>query len=187
MQRIMTIAAATLMASPALAATGKPFFSLANTDFIVTIGFVLFIGILVYFKVPSLLMGMLDKRAEGIRNDLDEAKALRDEAQALLATYERRQREVQEQADRIVAHAKDEAVLAGEQAKADLEKSIARRIAAAEDQIASAQAGAIKEVRDRAIAVAIEAARDVIAKQMTAKDAAKSIDDAISEVGQKLH
>ncbi|MDP4990234.1 MAG: F0F1 ATP synthase subunit B [Marivita lacus] len=187
MQRIMTIAAATLMASPALAATGKPFFSLANTDFIVTIGFVLFIGILVYFKVPSLLMGMLDKRAEGIRNDLDEAKALRDEAQALLATYERRQREVQEQADRIVAHAKDEAVLAGEQAKADLEKSIARRIAAAEDQIASAQDGAIKEVRDRAIAVAIEAARDVIAKQMTAKDAAKSIDDAIAEVGQKLH
>lgn len=187
MQRIMTIAAATLMASPALAATGKPFFSLANTDFIVTIGFVLFIGILVYFKVPSLLMGMLDKRAEGIRNDLDEAKALRDEAQALLATYERRQREVQEHADRIVAHAKDEAVLAGEQAKADLEKSIARRIAAAEDQIASAQAGAIKEVRDRAIAVAIEAARDVIAKQMTAKDAAKSIDDAIAEVGQKLH
>lgn len=187
MQRIMTIAAATLMASPALAATGKPFFSLANTDFIVTIGFVLFIGILVYFKVPSLLMGMLDKRAEGIRNDLDEAKALRDEAQALLATYERRQREVQEQADRIVAHAKDEAVLAGEQAKADLEKSIARRIAAAEDQIASAQAGAIKEVRDRAIAVAIEAARDVIAKKMTAKDAAKSIDDAIAEVGQKLH
>lgn len=187
MQRIMIIAAATLMASPALAATGKPFFSLANTDFIVTIGFVLFIGILVYFKVPSLLMGMLDKRAESIRNDLDEAKALRDEAQALLATYERRQREVQEQADRIVAHAKDEAVLAGEQAKADLEKSIARRIAAAEDQIASAQAGAIKEVRDRAIAVAIEAARDVIAKQMTAKDAAKSIDDAIAEVGQKLH
>lgn len=187
MQRIMTIAAATLMASPALAATGKPFFSLANTDFIVTIGFLIFIGVLVYFKVPTLLMGMLDKRAEGIRNDLDEAKALRDEAKALLATYERRQREVQEQADRIVAHAKDEAVLAGEQAKADLEKSIARRIAAAEDQIASAQAGAVKEVRDRAIAVAISAARDVISKQMTAKDAAKSIDDAISEVGQKLH
>lgn len=187
MQRIMTTAAATLMASPALAATGKPFFSLANTDFIVTIGFLIFIGVLVYFKVPTLLMGMLDKRAEGIRNDLDEAKALRDEAQALLATYERRQREVQEQADRIIAHAKDEAVLAGEQAKADLEKSIARRIAAAEDQIASAQAGAVKEVRDRAIAVAISAARDVVAKQMTAKDAAKSIDDAIAEVGQKLH
>lgn len=187
MQRIMTIAAATVLATPALAASDKPFFSLSNTDFVVTIGFLVFIGVLLYFKVPTLILGMLDKRADGIRSELNEAKALREEAQALLASYERRQREVQEQADRIIAHAKDEAVLAGEQAKADLEKSIARRLAAAEDQIASAQASAVKEVRDRAIAVAISAARDVVAKQMTAKDAAKSIDDAISEVGKKLH
>ncbi|WP_439521751.1 F0F1 ATP synthase subunit B [Marivita sp.] len=186
MKRIMTIAAATLMASPALAATG-PFFSLGNTDFVVTIGFIVFIGVLLYFKVPTMILGMLDKRADGIRSELDEAKALREEAQALLASYERRQREVQEQADRIIAHAKEEAVVAGEQARADLEKSISRRLAAAEDQIASAQAGAVKEVRDRAIAVAIKAARDVVAKQMTAKDAAKSIDDSIAEVAQKLH
>jgi len=186
MNRIMTIAAASLAASPAFAATG-PFFSLSNTDFVVTLGFIVFIAVLLYYKVPTLLMGLLDKRAEGIRSELDEAKALREEAQALLASYERRQREVQEQADRIIAHAKEEAVLAGEQAKADLEKSIARRMAAAEDQIASAQASAVKDVRDRAIAVAIEAARDVVAKQMTARDAAKSIDDAIAEVGQKLH
>nr|WP_281496004.1 F0F1 ATP synthase subunit B [Marivita sp. S6314] len=187
MQRIMTIAAATLMAGPAFAAGDKPFFSLANTDFVVTIGFLVFIGVLLYFKVPSTLMGLLDKRAEGIQSELDEAKSLRDEAQALLASYERRQREVQEQADRIIAHAKEEAALAGEQAKADLEKSIQRRLAAAEDQIASAQAGAVKEVRDRAIVVAIKAAQDVVAKQMTAKAAAKTIDDAIAEVGQKLH
>ncbi|WP_292064096.1 F0F1 ATP synthase subunit B [Marivita sp. XM-24bin2] len=186
MNRIMTIAAASLLASPAFAASG-PFFSLKNTDFVVTIGFIVFLGVLLYFKVPTLLMGMLDKRAEDIKSELDEAKAVREEAQALLASYERRQREVQEQADRIIAHAKEEAVLAGEQAKADLEKSIARRLAAAEDQIASAEASAVKEVRDRAIAVAIEAARDVVAKQMTAKDAAKSIDEAIAEVGQKLH
>jgi F-type H+-transporting ATPase subunit b len=186
MNRIMTIAAASLFASPAFAASG-PFFSLKNTDFVVTIGFLVFIGVLLYFKVPTLILGMLDKRAEGIKSELDEAKALREEAQALLASYERRQREVQEQADRIIAHAKEEAVLAGEQARADLERSIARRLAAAEDQIASAQASAVKEVRDRAIAVAIKAARDVVAKQMTAKDAAKSIDDAIAEVGQKLH
>ena len=187
MIRLMALAAMTLMASPAFAAGDKPFFSLANTDFVVTIGFLVFIGVLVYFKVPPLLAGMLDKRAEGIQAELDEAKALREEAQALLASYERKQREVQEQADRIIVHAKEEAALAGEQAQAALEKSIERRMAAAEDQIASAQAGAVKEVRDRAIAVAIKAARDVVAKQMTAKDAAKTIDDAIAEVGQKLH
>lgn len=187
MTRYVTFALATLAATPVLAAGDKPFFSLANTDFVVLLGFIVFIGVLIYFKVPGLLGGMLDKRAEGIQAELDEAKALREEAQALLASYERRQREVQEQADRIIAHAKEEAQLAGEQAKADLEKSITRRMAAAEDQIASAQAGAVKEVRDRAITVAIKAAQDVVAKQMTAADAAKSIDDAIAEVGKKLH
>lgn len=187
MARVLTLASAALMATPAFAAGDKPFFSLANTDFVVLLGFIVFIAVLVYFKVPGMLGGLLDKRAEGIQAELDEAKALREEAQALLASYERRQREVQEQADRIIAHAKEEAQVAGEQAKVDLAKSIERRLAAAEDQIASAQAGAVKEVRDRAIAVAIKAAQEVVSKQMTAADAAKSIDEAISEVGQKLH
>ena len=66
---------------------------------------------------------------------------------------------------------------AAEQAKADLKVSIARRMAAAEDQIASAEAAALKEVRDRAVSIAIGAAKDVIAKQMTADDANKLIQD----------
>ncbi|MBS0125799.1 F0F1 ATP synthase subunit B [Thetidibacter halocola] len=181
---LSTVAA--LGATPALAASG-PFFSLKNTDFIVTLGFLLFIAVLVYFKVPSLLAGLLDKRAEGIQNDLDEARALRDEAQALLASYERKSREVKEQADRIVAHARDEAKLLAEQAHAEMEKSLARRLAAAESQIASAEAKAIKDVRDRAAMVAVAAAREVIAKQMTATDANKLIDASIDEVGAKLH
>ena len=96
-------------------------------------------------------MGMLDKRAEGIQSELDEARRLREEAQTMLASYERKQKEVQEQADRIVAPAKQEAEAAATQARADLEKSIARRVAAAEEQIASAQAAAVKEVRDQSV------------------------------------
>ncbi|MBV2359731.1 F0F1 ATP synthase subunit B [Thalassococcus sp. CAU 1522] len=178
--------AATLFASPALAAKG-PFFSLGNTDFVVLLGFLLFLGVLAYFKVPGLLGGMLDKRAEGIRNDLDEARKLREEAQALLASYERKSREVQDQAGRIVAQAKEEAELAADQARAELQKSIARRLAAAEDQIKSAEASAVKDVRDRAATVAVMAARDVVAAQMTAKDAGKLIDDSIAEVGARLN
>ncbi|MEM6308156.1 MAG: ATP F0F1 synthase subunit B, partial [Pseudomonadota bacterium] len=80
----------TLMASPAFAA-GGPFFSLANTDFVVTLGFLAFIGILVYFKVPGMITKMLDDRAEGIKSELEEAKSLREEAQALLTSYEKKQ------------------------------------------------------------------------------------------------
>ncbi|MDX8347140.1 F0F1 ATP synthase subunit B [Cognatiyoonia sp. IB215446] len=175
-----------LAASPALAAD-KPFFSLANTDFVVTIGFLVFIGILLYFKVPGLVGGLLDKRAESIKAELDEAKALREEAQSLLASYERKQKEVQEQAERIVASAKEEATNAAAAAKDEIAASITRRLAAAEEQITSAQSSAVKEVRDQAIAVAVGAAKDVMAKQMDAKSAGALIDDSIAVVAERLH
>lgn len=178
--------AAMLAAAPAYAA-GGPFFSLRNTDFVVTLGFLLFIGILVYFKVPALITGMLDKRAETISAELAEARKLREDAQAILASYERKQRDMREQADRIVAQARDDAAAAAVVAKEDLQKSIARRLAAAEEQIAAAEASAIRDVRDRAIGIAVAAAREVIAKQMTAADGNKLIDEAIATVDAKLH
>lgn len=180
-----------LSASPVLAASKNPFsgefWHLDNTDMIVSIAFLIFVGVLIYFKVPSMLTNLLDGRAQGIQADLDEAKALRDEAQTLLASYERKQREVQEQADRIVANAKEEASRSAEQAKTDIENSVQRRLASAEDQIASARAAAIRDVRNQAVTVAIAAARDVIAKQTTADDANRMIDESIETVGAKLH
>ncbi len=176
-----------LTASPAFAAGDKPFFSLANTDFVVTLAFLLFVGILLWFKVPGKVGEMLDARANGIQSELDEARALREEAQALLASYERKQKEVQEQADRIVAAAKEEAANAAETAKDDIRTSVARRLAAAEEQLASAQASAVKEVKDRAVLAAVGAAQDVVAKQMTAAQGNSLIDDAIAQVEAKLH
>jgi F-type H+-transporting ATPase subunit b len=176
----------TLLASPAMAATG-PFFSLQNTNFVVLIAFLAFLGILIYMKVPAKLTGMLDARAATIKAELDEARSLREEAKSILATYERRQKEVQEQADRIVAQAKDEAMAAAEQAKADLKTAIARRLASATEQIASAEANAIRQVREQAISVAVAAAGDVLSKQMTAEAASTSIDEAISQVEARMH
>lgn len=185
MRKLATLLALTA-GTPAFAASG-PFFSLANTDFIVTMGFIVFILVLIYFKVPSLIGGMLDKRADDIKSELDEARALREEAQTILASYERKQKEVQEQSARIVEAAKDEAKLAAEAAKEDLRQSIARRLAAAEDQITSAEASAVKEVRDQAIDVAVKAAREIVASQMTAAQGNALIEAAIKDVDAKLH
>ena len=169
MKTSLTFLAGIVMASPAFAATG-PFVSLRNTNFIVLLAFLLFIAVLIYFKVPGLLMGMLDKRAEGIKSELDEARALREEAQTVLASYERKQREVQEQANRIVETAKHEAEQAAD-----------------EEQITSAQAEAVRDVRDQAINIAVAAAREVLAKQMTAASANALINDSIKQVDAKLH
>lgn len=185
MTRLTTLVLA-LAASPAVAATG-PFFSLRNSDFVVSIAFLVFIGILLYFKVPSRITGMLDARAVQIKADLEEARALRDEAKALLASYDRKQKEVKEQSDRIVAGAKAEAEAAAAQARADMQQSIARRLAAAEEQIQAAETSAVRAVREEAISVAVSAASAVLAKQMTAETAQASIDAAIKQVDAKLH
>jgi F-type H+-transporting ATPase subunit b len=186
MTRALIAAFAALAATPA-AAAGERFFSLANTDFIVLLAFLLFIGILIYFKVPRRLMGMLDKRAAGIRGDLDEARALREEAQTLLASYERKQNEVKDQADRIVAHAREEARLAAEEAKSKLSDTIERRVKSAEEQIASARTAAIRDIRLQASRVAVAAAAEVVAKQLGEADSSRLIDQSIDTVAARLN
>jgi F-type H+-transporting ATPase subunit b len=179
---------AILAATPALAEEpAGPFFSLHNPGFVVLIAFLVFLGILVYYKVPGMIGGALDSRADQIRKDLEEARLLREEAQMILASYERKQKDVQAQSDRIVASAREEAVAAAEQAKADLAASIARRLAAAEDQIASAETGAVRAVKDRAVSVAVAAAGDLLAKQMTKTASNALIDKAIGEVSARLN
>ena len=175
-----------LAATPALAASG-PFFSLSNSNFIVTLAFIAFVAILLIAKVPAKIGALLDGRATQIKAELEEAKALREEAKALLASYERKSAEMMAQSEQIVAAAKAEAQSAAAQAKDDLKVSIARRLAAAEERIASAEAGAIREVRERAVDVAVSAASSVLAKQFATEGAQATIDDAIAQVAAKLH
>ncbi len=158
-----------------------------DSNLVVSLTTVLFIALLVYLGVPKKIAGLLDARAEKIKAELEEARRLREEAQTLLASYEKKQKEVQGLADQIIANAKSEAEKAAEQAKEDLKASIARRLKGAEDQIASAEASAVKEVRDRAIAVATQAASAVISEKMSAASGDALIDGAIKEVGAKLH
>jgi F-type H+-transporting ATPase subunit b len=160
---------------------------LNNTDFVVAIGFVIFIGILLYFRVPTMIMARLDARAEQIRRDLEEARSLREEAQALLAQYERKQKEVKGQAEDIVKAARAEAQKAAEAGKADIRRSVDRRLRTATEQIEAAEAAAIREIRDRAATVAIAAAAEVIQARMSEADAASLVDKSISEVETRLH
>ena len=160
---------------------------LNDSYFVVALSFVLFFGLLAYLGVHKFLGAKLDERADRIREELDEVRRLREEAQATFAEFERKQREVQGQADEIVAHAKHEAEQAAEIAKADLAASIERRLKGADEQIAMAEASAVREVRDRAVQVAIAAAAEVMASQMTAEKADALVEDAIKSVGERLH
>ncbi len=192
MARVLSLLSllALLPATPAVAASKNPFsldfYKLSNTDFIVTLAFLLFVGVLVYYKVPTLVAGLLDKRAAGIREELDEARALREEAESVLAEFESKQREVGDHSERIIAAAKESAEEAAEQARRNLALAIERRIQAAQDQIASAEQRAVKQVREEAVRIAVSAAGKLIAEEMSADRASEMIDEAIATVEAKL-
>jgi F-type H+-transporting ATPase subunit b len=160
---------------------------LNNTEIVVTIGFLIFVGVIGYLKVPGLLASKLDGRAVRIKADLDEARALREEAQALFAGYERKQKEVKDLADEIVANARADAERAAEIAKEDIRRSVARRLATATDQIAAAEKAAVRAIKDRAVTVAVAAAGDVLRDRIKPQESKALIDAAISEVGERLH
>lgn len=181
------VAGALAEAEPAPEHAEIPFFSLYNTDFVVLISFLIFVAVLLWLKVPGILGRLLDKRAETIREELDEARSIREEAQALLASFEKKQKDVAEQAARIVAQAKEEATRAADEAREDIARSIARRLDAADDQITAAEARAVREVRDQAVNVAIATSREIIAGQMTTAETNRLIDEAIAVAADKLH
>lgn len=135
---------------------------LANTYFWQTLGTLLLVWLLFRFNVFQKIGGGLDKRAERISAELEEARKLRAEAEALLLEYERKRERAESEAAEIVAAAREEAERISKEAEIRLTDYISRRTASAEAKIAQAEEQAMKEVRDAAIAAAVKASETVL-------------------------
>ena len=155
-------------------------------EFWVALAFVIFAGA-VYRPVGRIISAALDARGAKIREELDEAVRLREEAQALLAQYERQQSEAAAEAERILAHAGDEAARQAEKAAEALEAVLERRKQQALDRIARAEEEALAEVRGAAVDIAVGATRKLLADRLDAKRRAALIDEAIAELDKQLH
>ena len=187
MKRALAIAAACMAAAGHAQAASGPFFSLGNTDFIVTISFLLFIGAIVYFKAPVFAGKLIDGRIELIRRQIEEARSIREDAQSMLASAEQEQKDAEIQSELLVSGAQENAKTMIAQAKEAIDQSVARRLRAAEDQIASSEAAAVAEIRDTAVEIAVAAAADVISANLSAEDRVAATDNAIGVVDAKLN
>jgi F-type H+-transporting ATPase subunit b len=154
--------------------------------FWVAVAFVIFVAFMLW-KVSSKITGALDDRAAGISKELDDAAALREEAQALLASYQRKQRDAMAEADDIVAQAKVEAERLAAEAEVALEAEIKRRTDMALEKITQAEAQVVQEVRNTAIDVAIKAAGTLIKDNIDETKAASLINESIGDIEGKLH
>lgn len=160
---------------------------IGTPEFWVAVSFVGFLGLLVYYKVPATVGAALDKRAETIRKEIEEARRLRDEAQAILADYERKQRDAEKETQDIIRLARAEAEAYAEETRQALAEMLARRTRLAQEKIARAEAQAIAEVRAAAIEAAIAASEHLIARKLDPKLAAKLLDDGIAGLDGKLN
>lgn len=157
-----------------------------TAEFWVLVSFLLFFAVLFYFGVPKLITGALDDRSDKIRAELDDARRLREEAQQLLADYQRKAREADEEAKVIIDQAKREAEALAEETRKATAESLERRTKLAEDKIARAETQAVQDVRRTAVSAAIEAAETILRDKVSGDTADKLIDDALSDLKGKL-
>ncbi len=152
----------------------------------VAVSFLIFVAFMLWKGLRPML-GALDARAAKIRQELDDAQRLREEAQKLLAEYQRKERDAEGEAEAMLAHAREEAGRLRAKAAEDLKASIARREAQALDRIAQAEAQAEADVRAEAVNLAIAATRHLLAGKLDTKEANKLVDQSIKELPGKLH
>lgn len=139
-----------------------------------------------FMGVHKTVGGMLDRRGKTIASELEQARDLREEAQELLAKYQRRQREAEEEAQGIIDQAKRDAKRMAEETREKLDEQLARRSRAAEEKIARAEAQAIAEVRNRTADVAIAAAEQIVRHRLDTQAGAALVDRAIANVRSRL-
>lgn len=160
---------------------------LESDSFWALVGLILFLLIMVVVKVPGKIVQALDQRTARIRGELEEARRNREEAQALLAEYQRKRRDAEEEAETIVEDARREAQRLTEEANEKLRDMVDRRTRAAEQKIAQAEAQAVAEVRGRATDLAVAAARQVLTERLDGGAANKMIDQSIDTVRSRLN
>jgi len=160
---------------------------LESDSFWALVGLILFFVLIFSVGAPKWAIGKLDTRTDRIRKELDEARRAREEAQSLLAEYQRKRREAEAEAAGIVEEAKREAQRLTDEANAKLRDLVERRTRSAEDKIAQAEAQAVAEIRGRAADLAVAAATRILSEKLSGSASSKMIDDSIATVRQRIH
>ncbi len=162
-------------------------FNPAHPEFWVLVSFIGFVLMMMYFGVPKLIGNALDARADAIRKELDDARKLREEAQQLLADYQKKSREAEDEAKSIIDQARREAEALAADTRKNLAEQVARRSKIAEEKIARAEAQALSEVRGSAIDAAMAAAEKILATRLQASGSDPLLAQGLADIKRKLN
>jgi F-type H+-transporting ATPase subunit b len=168
-----------------LSGWAKDLFDIRGAEFWVLVAFIVFVGLIVW-KARKALVGGLDARGARIKAEIDEAQRLRDEAQSLLADYQKKQREAMGEAQAMIKQAEEEAKRLKAKAEAELAAALKRREQQALDRIAQAEAQALAEVRNLAADLAVAATQKILTEKLDPAKAEGLVSEAIAELPRRL-
>jgi len=168
------------------AAGSKKMFSLNNTDFVVLISFLIFVGVLIYFKVPSIIADFLDKRSDNIHNEIEKASEILEEAKKILSSIETDHIKTTETIKQMVTTAKARAREEEEKAKKHIEELMKNKLISAEGQVKSSERKVLREIEQRAIDLGIEKVRVSLSKSLSGSDYERHFDSSINSVEKGL-
>lgn len=158
----------------------------ANPETWITVSFVIFLALFAKFVWPK-IGAMLDGRAAKIRDQLEQANRLRNEAQLLLASYQKAQAELLKEAHSILATAQKDADALRANAETELQHALERRSQQAQEKIARAEAEAITHIRTQIVDAATVKARDILAQQADSATDEAAVSNAIRMIEQQVH
>ena len=168
------------------AAGSKKMFSLDNTDFVVLISFLLFVGVLIYFKVPSIIAAFLDKRSNDIQDEIQRASEILEEAKKILSSIEADHIRNSETIEKMVASTKDRAVEEEDRAKKYIEELMKNRLNSAEGQVKSSERKIFEEIERRAIDLSIEKVRVKLSESLSGSDYDKHFNTSVKSIEKGL-
>ncbi len=153
----------------------------------VAIAFIAFAALIVYLKVPGKVLSALDSRSDAIASELEEARKLRAEAEAVLADYKRRAENTEAEAAAILAQAEREAAAYAKEARTAFDETSARRLGMAEQKIKLEEEKARKQIRAQAAELAVAAAGHLIEQKVTGQIAENMITASLDRIKKRLH
>ena len=183
---LLTFLALAASSGASYAAGSKKMFSLNNTDFVVLISFLIFVGILIYFKVPSVIATFLDNRSNEIQNEIEKASEVLEEAKKILSSIESDHIRTSETIKQMVVNAKNRAGEDEDKAKKHIEELMKNKLTSAKGQIKSNERKILEEIEERAIDLSIEKVRAYLSKSLSDNSYDKHFEDSFQSIEKGL-
>ena len=157
-----------------------------DATFWVAVSFVLFVGVLLYFKVPQKIFATLDESINKIKKDIEEAEKLKEEAKNILSDYEAKLDKSKVEIDLMIKNAQKESESNIIKINDQFHKIFENRKKMAEEKIKQMKLQATKDIKNYSVEVAIIALEKIIKNSIDKKKLDKIYVSSVNEAKKIL-